>query len=259
MSSSAAEYFAPQHAARNQPAQPAIDEKSPANPASPDESVPSRSTRRNPPAALRPRKAIPEIDKAPTTLAFLRAIPSAPCATAPILAAVVLGRLAKPSAPSPVRMAPAAGSSGNDRCAHSARSDRSTPETEFRPGTSAGASESAKTLPAQGPRSMPDLRSTSYKSCKAARGSARTTPLAFLLCHHAPAASIPRQLPSAFSDRFLSTLRLALHTRILPNPKKVTSPTYKSEGLWSAAVLPAHRRRAAAFEPTTSPGRSGNH
>src|SRR5882762_3045883 len=237
MSSSAAEYFAPQHAARNQPAQPAIDEKSPAIPASPDESAPSPSTHRNQPAARHPRKAIPEIGKAPTTPAFLQATPSAPCATTPILAAVAPGRLAKPSAPSPVQMAPAAGSSENDRCAHSLRSDRSTPETEFRPGTSAGASKFAKILPAQGPRSMPDPRSASYKSCRAARGSARTTPLAFLLCHHAPAASIPRQLPSAFSDRFLSTLRPALHTRILPNPKKVTSPTCQSEGLWSAVVL----------------------
>src|SRR5882762_11314909 len=145
MSSSAAEYFAPQHAGRN-PAQPAIDEKSPAIPASPDESAPSPSTRRNPLTARRPRKAIPETGKAPTTPAFLRATPSAPCATTPIPAAVAPGRLAKPSAPSPVQMAPAAASSENDRCAHSALSDRSTPETEFRPGTSAGASESAKTL-----------------------------------------------------------------------------------------------------------------
>src|SRR5712672_3712693 len=260
MSSSAAEYFAPQHAGRNQPAPPAIDEKSPAIPASPDESAPSPSTHRNPPTAQHPRKATPEIGKAPPTPAFLQATPSAPCATTPIPAAVAPGRLAKPSAPSPIRMAPAAASSENDRCVHSARSDRSTPETEFRPGTSAGASEFAKTLPAQGPRSMPDPRSASYKSCKAARGSARTTPLAFPPCHHAPAASIPRQLPSAFSDRFLSTLRLALHTRILPNPKKVTSPTceLKAVSLWSAVVLPARRRRATAFEPATSSRRPGN-
>src|SRR3979490_2114474 len=102
MPSSAAEYFASQHAARNQPAQPAVDEKSPAIPASRDESAPLRSTPRNPPAAPRPRKAIPEIGKAPTTPAFLQATPSAPCATTPIPAAVVLGRLAKPSAPSQV-------------------------------------------------------------------------------------------------------------------------------------------------------------
>src|SRR6267154_3677519 len=220
MSSSAAEYCAPQHAARNQPAQPAIDEKSPAIPASPDESAPSPSTHRNPPTARHPRKAVLEIGKAPTTPAFLQATPSTPCATTPIPAAVARGRLAKPSAPSPVRMAPAAGSSENDRCVHSARSDRSTPETEFRPGTSAGASEFAKILPAQGPRSMPDPRSASYKNCRAARDSARTTPLAFLLCHHAPAASIPRQLPSAFSDRFLFTLRLAPAYTNTAKPKK---------------------------------------
>src|SRR5882762_3631303 len=144
MSSSAAEYFAPQHAARNQPGQPAIDEKSPAIPASPDESAPSRSTPRNPPTARHPRKAIPEIGKAPTTPAFPQAVPSAPCATTPTLAAVAPDHPAKPPAPSLVRMAPAAGSSENDRCAHSAQSGRSMPETGFRPGTSAGASEFAK-------------------------------------------------------------------------------------------------------------------
>src|SRR5882672_5990717 len=229
MSSSAAEYFAPQHAARNQPAQPAIDEKSPAIPASPDESAPSPSTHRNQPTARHPRKAIPEIGKAPTTPAFLQAAPSAPCATTPILAAVAPGRLAKPSAPSPAQTAPAVGSSENDRCVHSARSDRSTPETEFRPGTSAGASEFAKTLPAQGPRSMPDPRSASYKSCRAARGSARTTPLAFLPCHHAPAASIPRRLPSAFSDRFLATPRLAPAYTNTAKPKKGYIPNPSTE------------------------------
>src|SRR5712675_3771501 len=115
MSSSAAENSVPQHAARNQPAQPAIDEKSPAIPASPDESVPSRSTHRNPPTAQHPRKAIPEIGKAPTTPAFLQATPSAPCATTPIPAAVAPDHPAKPPAPSPARTAPAAGSSENDR------------------------------------------------------------------------------------------------------------------------------------------------
>src|SRR5882762_1313686 len=254
MSSSAAEYFAPQHAAWNRPAQPATDEKFPAIPASLDVFAPSRSTPRNPPVAPHPRRAIPEIGKAPTIPAFPQAVPSAPCATIPTLAAVAPDRPVKPPAPSLVRMAPVAGSSENDRCVHSAQSGRSTPETGFRPGTSAGAAKFAKTLPAQGPRSMPDPRSASYKSCKAARGSARTTPLAFLPCHHAPAASILRQLPSAFSDRFLSTLRLALHTRILPNPKKVTSPTseVKGSGFWNAVVLPARRRRATAFGPTKS-------
>src|SRR6266436_7242751 len=239
MSSSAAEYFAPQHAARNQPAQPAIDEKSPAIPASPDESAPSPSTRRNPPTARHPRKAIPEIGKAPTTPAFLQATPSAPCATTPIPAALAPGRLAKPSAPSPVQMAPAAGFSESDRCAHSARSDRSTPETEFCPGTSAGASEFAKTLPAQGPRSMPDPRSASYKSCRGARGSVRTTPLAFPPCHHAPAASIPRQLPSAFSDHLLAAPRLPPAYTNTAKPKKGYIPSLPTgrRPSWSAAVL----------------------
>src|SRR5258705_12651337 len=114
MSSSAAEYFAPQHAARNQPAQPAIDEKSPAIPASLEESAPSPATHRNPPTAQHPRKAIPEIGKAPTTPAFLQATPSAPCATTQIPAAAAPGRLAKPSAPSPVRLAPAAAFCAHD-------------------------------------------------------------------------------------------------------------------------------------------------
>src|SRR5712671_1418737 len=251
MSSSAAEYFAPQHAAWNRPAQPATDEKAPAIPALLDVFAPSRSTPRNPPAAPHPRKAIPEIGKVPITPAFPREAPSAPCATAPTLAAVAPDHPAKPPVPSPVRMVLAGGFSENDRCARSVRSDRSTPETEFRPGTSAGASEFAKTLLAQGPRSMPDPRSASYKSCRAARGSARTTPLAFPPCRHAPAASIPRQSPSAFSDRFLSTLRLALHTRILPNPKKVTSPIceVKGSGFWNAVVLPARRRRLPLSSP----------
>src|SRR5579864_2412033 len=39
----------------------------------------------------------------------------------------------------------------------------------------------------------------------------------------APAASIPRRLPSAFSDRFLRPSVLPLHTRIPPNAEKVTS------------------------------------
>src|SRR5260370_563632 len=107
-----------------------------------------------------------------------------------------------PPVPSPVRTAPAAGSSENDRCAHSAQSDKSTPETEFRPETSSGAAESAKTLPAPGLRSAPDPRSASYKSCKAARGGVRITPLAFHHRHRALAASIPRRFPSAFSGRF---------------------------------------------------------
>src|SRR5882757_9201048 len=124
MSSSAAEYFAPQHAAQNPPAQPAIDEKFPAIPASLDVFAPSRSTPRNPPAAPHLRKAIPEIGKAPITPAFPQAVPSAPCATAPTLAAVAPDHPAKPPGPSPVRMALAGGSSENDRCVHSAQSGK---------------------------------------------------------------------------------------------------------------------------------------